>query len=462
MLRFFSHYISSSLLRQMLADMLVMMLAIGAGIAISGRVAVAMTGELVWASLPLFVMAMVMIGALGLYHHVPGRSITSVVARVVAAFLVALPIVYVSAPFFVEVEQARTVLQNIWMAGLAGVAVERILAAKGWLGGVSSVRKVLVLGVGEDARSVEQAVRASPELGYLIVGFYPVHPAEPRVVNKQRILPTHTPLFELADQLRVDEVIVALRERRGGVLPLNQLLDCKTAGIQVTELSNFFERIRGQVRLDSLRASWLIYGEGFRQSPWRVGVKRGFDIIASLVLLVVTLPVAAVTALAIFAETGLPVFYRQERVGQAGRTFEVLKFRSMVTDAERDGKPRWARKNDSRVTQVGRFIRRTRIDELPQIWNVLRGDMSFVGPRPERPYFVDQLSTQIPFFAVRHCVKPGVTGWAQVKYTYGSTVEDAVQKLQFDLYYVKNHTLFLDMVIILHTIRVVLSGQGAH
>jgi sugar transferase (PEP-CTERM system associated) len=275
------------------------------------------------------------------------------------------------------------------------------------------------------------------------------------------VMPEGSCVMQLARDHRANEIVVAVRERRGGVLPLRELLDCKLAGVTVNDLSSFFERMRGQVRLDSLRASWLIYGDGFRQGIGRTVVKRLFDVLAASVLLVVTAPVMLLAAIAIALESGFPVIYRQERVGQGGRTFKVLKFRSMRLDAEADGKPRWASNSDDRITRVGHFIRKTRIDELPQIFNVLHGDMSFVGPRPERPYFVDQLTDQIPFYAARHSVKPGITGWAQVRYAYGASVDDAVQKLQYDLYYVKNHTLFLDVLVLLQTVRVVLTGDGA-
>jgi exopolysaccharide biosynthesis polyprenyl glycosylphosphotransferase len=215
------------------------------------------------------------------------------------------------------------------------------------------------------------------------------------------------------------------------------------------------------VRLDSLKASWLIYGDGFRQGLGRRFIKRSFDVFAASGLLVVTWPLMLVTAVLVMLEDGGPVFYRQERVGQGGRLFKVTKFRSMKVDAEGDGTPRWAASNDSRVTRVGRVIRKLRVDELPQLFNVLIGEMSLVGPRPERPFFVDQLVREIPFYAVRHCVKPGVTGWAQVRYQYGSSIDDAVQKLQYDLYYVKNHTLVLDVLVLFETIRVVLTGEGA-
>jgi len=268
-------------------------------------------------------------------------------------------------------------------------------------------------------------------------------------------------LPDTAHALKVDEIIVAVRERRGGALPLRELLDCKLSGVRVLDLASYFERALGQLRLDSLRVGWLIFGEGFRQSWRRTTFKRFFDVVVASMLLLLAMPVMLVTALLIILEDGFPVFYRQERVGLEGRLFKVIKFRSMRNNAESDGKPRWATTNDDRVTRVGRVIRKLRIDELPQLCNVLAGDMSLVGPRPERPYFVDQLTRDIPFYAVRHSVKPGLTGWAQVCYHYGSTVDDSVQKLQYDLYYVKNHTLFVDIVILFQTVGVVLTGKGA-
>jgi sugar transferase (PEP-CTERM system associated) len=243
---------------------------------------------------------------------------------------------------------------------------------------------------------------------------------------------------------------------------MDQLLECRLAGIPVQTMETFYEKLRGRVPVDALKGSWLVYGNGFRQSSLRTFEKRAVDIAASLVLLALGLPIMALAAIAIVLESGFPVFYRQERVGRGGVTFTVWKFRSMRTDAEADGQPRWAVKGDSRVTRVGRFMRKTRIDEMPQLFNVLKGDMSLVGPRPERPTFVADLTKEIPFYNARHSVKPGVTGWAQVRYTYGASVEDAKKKLEYDLYYVKNHSLVLDLLILLETVRVVLFQEGAH
>jgi sugar transferase (PEP-CTERM system associated) len=242
---------------------------------------------------------------------------------------------------------------------------------------------------------------------------------------------------------------------------LRQLLDCKLYGIRVVDIATHFEKTLAQIKISHVNAGWLIFGDGFNQGTIRTAFKRVFDVIFSAAIFVVALPVMAAAALMIKLESAGPVFYRQERVGLNGKVFKVIKFRSMRTDAEKDGKPRWATLNDDRVTRVGRFIRKVRIDELPQLLNVFVGEMSLVGPRPERQYFVDDLVSKIPYFAVRHSVKPGVTGWAQVRYEYGSTVEDSIEKLQYDLYYVKNNSLFLDMLIMFETVAVVLTGKGA-
>ena len=281
-----------------------------------------------------------------------------------------------------------------------------------------------------------------------------------REVAGNRVIIANESVRSLVERLRIDELIIAVEEQRGGALPMDDLLKTRLDGVKVTDLADFLERIRGAIPLGSFKASWLIYGEGFRQGPIRTFVKRSFDIVVSASLLALTSPILILAALLIKLDSPGPVIYRQPRVGRADRVFDVLKLRSMRSDAESDGKPRWAQAGDSRVTRVGRFVRRTRIDELPQLINVLRGEMSFVGPRPERPYFVEKLSESIPFYGLRHSVKPGITGWAQVRYPYTATAEDAASKLEYDLYYVKNHSLFLDIVILFETVRVVIFGEG--
>jgi sugar transferase (PEP-CTERM system associated) len=416
------------------------------------------------ALLPAAVFASVMtvlMSALGLYQREQPRNLSELVGRVLFAFLLGLPVAYLVFRLMPQGNLAMPALDISLCLGFGGILLLRAASFVQADGAGMFTRRILVVGTGPEAASVWTSVSTSASATHTIVGFVPVGSEGVVEVPASMVMAEGSCVMQAARDHRANEIVVAVRERRGGVLPLRELLDCKLAGVTVNDLSSFFERMRGQVRLDSLRASWLIYGDGFRQGIARTVVKRLFDVVAASVLLVLTAPVMLLAAMAIAIESGFPVIYRQERVGQGGRTFKVLKFRSMRLDAEADGKPRWAGSNDDRITRVGNFIRRTRIDELPQIFNVLHGDMSFVGPRPERPYFVDQLTDQIPFYAARHSVKPGITGWAQVRYSYGASVDDAVQKLQYDLYYVKNHTLFLDMLVLLQTVRVVLTGDGA-
>ncbi len=429
---------------------------------------VAVTNDRAWispysAAMPALAFALVMLlsnGALGLYGFAEAMTRKVLIRRVLLALGIGVSIAYVA---FAMLPNGRAVQDAIWYVVLytfAGMLFLRQVFHSRRAAALLSQR-VLVIGTGVDAQAVEQALAPANRAGISVVGFYRVGSDPEVAVPPGRIIPEGASLAEAVVRLGVDEVIVAVREQRGGVLPLRQLLDCRLGGVRITNLAGFFERVRGEVPIESVKASWLIYGEGFRQGWARGLVKRMFDVLMSGVLLVLTLPVMALCALAILLESGGPVIYRQERTGRGGATFTLLKFRSMAVGAERDGKAQWARTNDARVTAVGRFIRRARIDELPQLFNVLRGEMSFVGPRPERPCFVEELSRSIPFYGVRHSIKPGITGWAQVRYSYAASIEDTARKLRFDLYYVKNHSLFLDVVILLRTVRVVLLGEGA-
>ncbi|MBS1213307.1 MAG: sugar transferase, system associated subfamily, partial [Proteobacteria bacterium] len=284
---------------------------------------------------------------------------------------------------------------------------------------------------------------------------------EPVRVDPERLMELQGPLNAFVQKADIDEIVVAPDDRRGG-LAVDEILDCKMAGVAVVDLLSFFEREGGMLRVDCLHPSWLVFSDGFRLGGARHGAKRLFDVVVSLVLLALVWPIMLLTALAIMIESGFraPVFYQQFRVGLNWKMFKVTKFRSMRTDAERGG-VQMTRKNDERVTRVGSIIRKARIDELPQLFNVLAGDMSFVGPRPERPEFVEKFAETIPYYSERHRVKPGITGWAQLCYPYGSNYQDAIEKLQYDLYYVKNYSPFLDMLIILQTLEVVLWGRGA-
>ena len=461
MVRLFNHWFASNTLLQIVFDAILLFLSVVLAVALLHR------GELLPLAIVapdalLFALTMVALNTVvGLYQRNPGRTMAQTTARIVLSLLLAVPVAWAIFTFLPRADAWNDTLRlAVPLAFVSFVAI-RGLAAHSGMAPILS-RRTLVLGTGAEAVGVEQSIG---QLGQAVhfLGFFPAKKSETaHLVAANRVLAGEMDLVDAARRYRVDEIIVAVRERRGGVLPLRELLDCKLMGVRVLDLSTYYERAVGQLRVDSLHASWLIFGDGFRQGITRAVVKRGFDIGASLALLVLAAPVMLAAAVVIAVESGFPILYRQERVGQGGRLFSVIKFRSMRRDAEVDGKPRWATRNDDRVTRTGRIIRKLRIDELPQLSNVLRGDMSLVGPRPERPYFVDQLAREIPYYAVRHSVKPGVTGWAQVRYHYSASLDDAIQKLQYDLYYVKNNTLFLDIVVLFETVGVVATGAGAH
>lgn len=321
--------------------------------------------------------------------------------------------------------------------------------------------RVLIIGTGQEARNAARDLSENRRLERRVIGFYPTGEDGDGNVSPSKILDRGMSLLEVVRRYRVNEIIVAVREQRGGSMPMHELVLCRTQGVEILDLAGFYERTNAEVPIDSLKASWLVYGSGFVQGTARRTAKRVFDIVVSAGLLVIAAPVMLLAALAVKLDSAGPIIYRQERVGLRGRTFWCLKFRSMRTDAEKDGVARWATKNDSRVTRVGAFMRKTRIDELPQLISVLRGDMSMVGPRPERPAFVDQLRQQIPYYDLRHGIKPGLTGWAQVRYSYGASLEDARRKHQFDLFYVKNNSIWLDLIVLIETVTVVLFREGA-
>jgi sugar transferase (PEP-CTERM system associated) len=321
--------------------------------------------------------------------------------------------------------------------------------------------RVLFVGTGETARKVARQILDQHDFAYRVIGFIDDDASRigERIVNPG-IVGTPADIERLIAEHQIDRIVVGLSDRRGK-LPVEELLRAKMAGVCVEDATTTYERVTGKILIDDLRPSWLIFSDGFRVSRLSRLMKRTIDLTLALLMAVLALPVMAIAALVVLIDDGRPIFYRQERVGENGRAFVLSKFRSMRTDAEKGGKPIWATDGDDRVTRVGRFLRKTRLDELPQLWNVIRGDMSFVGPRPERPFFVEQLSRQIPFYQQRHAVKPGLTGWAQVKYRYGSSLEDAMEKLRYDLYYIKHLSVFFDLTIVFDTVKVVLFRKGA-
>jgi sugar transferase (PEP-CTERM system associated) len=335
-------------------------------------------------------------------------------------------------------------------------------------------RRVVVYGAGRRASSLMQIPARRDQRGLTIVGFIPSvgDETDPTSLDSfdamslaavgERRIELRTSLHEYCRANGISEIVVAMDDSRWGI-PFNAFLECRMSGVQVTDLTEFLERETGKVRVDLAHPSWTIFASGFNSSVPQARLERVCDVVASLALLAVSWPVMVLTVLAIKLEEGIsaPVLYRQVRVGERGQPFQLLKFRSMRQDAEKDGQPRWARLNDERVTRVGRIIRKLRIDELPQLFNVLGGQMSLVGPRPERPEFVSQLDRAIPFYCERHTIKPGLTGWAQLCFPYGSDERDAAEKLQYDLFYVKNRTLLFYLAILLQTVEVVLCGKGA-
>ena len=321
--------------------------------------------------------------------------------------------------------------------------------------------RVLIIGSGPLAKEVGAEILSLKSLGYQVVGFIDKDPARVgiRLLNPS-IIGEYLQLPAIAQAEGIDRIIVALTEQRGS-LPFDALLQCKLLGIKIEDGVSFFEQMTGKIPLEGLKPSWLIFSDGFKiQKTTRI-IKRYMDIFFSMIGLILAIPFFIVIPLLVRLDSPGPIFYRQERVGEKGRRFTLLKFRSMRVDAEADLGPVWAQDDDSRATRIGKLIRKTRIDEIPQLFNVLKGEMSFVGPRPERPWFVEKLTKEIPYYPLRFSVKPGITGWAQIKYRYGASVKDAFEKLQYELYYIKNLSFFLDLAVLFSTVRVVLSGRGA-
>jgi len=343
-----------------------------------------------------------------------------------------------------------------------------LVAILGWRLAFNSVtgslkleERVLFVGTGETARKVARQILDQHDFAYRVIGFIDDDASRigERIVNPA-IVGTPADMERLIAHHQIDRIVVGLSDRRGK-LPVEELLRAKMAGVRVEDATTTYERVTGKILIDDLRPSWLIFSDGFRVSRLSRVMKRTIDLTLSIVMAIVALPLMLLATLLVLLDDGRPVLYRQERVGENGRAFVLTKFRSMRKDAEKGGKPMWATDGDDRITRIGRFLRKTRLDELPQLWNVIRGDMSFVGPRPERPFFVDQLSQQIPFYQQRHAVKPGLTGWAQVKYRYGSSLEDAMEKLRYDLYYIKHLSVIFDLTIVFDTVKVVLFRKGA-
>ena len=459
MVKIFNHYFHKRTLLQIFFDLGLVVATVMVS-ALSQVSDPASVSSMVVTTSIVLAMGIVVINAgLGFYQRVHRCTLGQTRARAVLSLCLSLPLSYVIFRLSpVKLENGKVFMLAL-MAGLIVMLMHRVYVTHATPRAMMRQR-VLVYGSGARAKLVGKTLKSSdPNVD--LVGYYASPNEAVNEVSDWALLSGEKSLTDIVQEARVDEIVVALSERRGGSMPLRELLDCKLQGVRVVDIATHFEKTLGQIRLDAVSAGWLIFGEGFDQGLVRTMTKRLFDIVCATLLILLTLPVMLVTGILILLESGGPILYTQERVGLNGRLFNVVKFRSMRLDAEKDGKPRWASATDDRVTRVGRLIRKLRIDELPQLFSVLKGDMSLVGPRPERPYFVDKLTQELPYYAVRQSVKPGVTGWAQVRYHYGASVEDSAEKLQYDLYYVKNHTLFLDLVVLFETVGVVLMGKGA-
>lgn len=465
MVRVFGHYIPRAIFTLVIIEVIVLILAFYMGVEIDAKLGG--YPDPLEELAPLFskslTYAVVICGAMtvmGLYSPFFRDGNWAVVVRVIASL--AFGLVFLVFLFYVFPDLLvgrRSMGLSLLITAVIVIAIRLVFLNYfdfEWM-----KRRIMILGTGKYAVEIAQLLRRKDDRrGISIVGF--VHLPREVPIVKGNIIEHNRSLRELAGQYRVDTLVIAMDDRRNS-FPIYEIVECRMLGLEVLDLMSFVERHSRKILLGGLHPSWLIFAEGFRLGIIRDVEKRAFDTIACLLLMMLSWPVMLITVLAmLIEERGRgPILYRQKRVGEHGEVFEVLKFRSMTVDAEADGSPQWASKGDARITRVGRIIRKFRIDELPQLVNVLRGDMSFVGPRPERPEFVDDLAKKIPYYHERHRVKPGITGWAQICYPYGASERDAKEKLQYDLYYVKNYSMFLDLIILLQTAQIVLWGRGA-
>ena len=398
--------------------------------------------------------------AMGLYQRGVQEREAGFIVRLGIGFLLGaalLTVVFYTIP---TVFVGRGVVAWSLFYSFIGVSIIRTLFAR-FVSADTRKRRVLVLGAGINAASIEDLLRTDPGVGFVVAGYIPL-PESQLLVPESKLVMQEGPLLDLAIDREADEIVVAADDRRRK-LPVDDLIDCKMSGFEVLDLLTFFEKELAIVKIDLLHPSWIFFSSGFHMGVTGLYGKRLFDLALGSVMLAVGAPIMLLAAAASLIESRGrdPILYHQVRVGQNGKLFRLHKFRSMRVDAEADGVARWASKNDARITAVGAFFRKTRLDELPQVFNVLKGQMSLVGPRPERPEFVERLGAGIPYYSERQRVKPGVTGWAQLLYPYGSDEDDAKRKLEFDLYYVKHAGIVLDLIILLQTVEVVLLGKGA-
>ena len=465
--RVLNHYLHTKFLLLGVLEFGLLMVAVYAGISIRANFVdydVVLNDPLLQTAAFAFVMSCCSL-SMGVYNSIFREGVVGMMLRTVVSYFflgtVSLTLIYYLFPILYL---GRGVLALAIGVSLMLVLLMRLVFFKVVdLGQLS--RRVIVLGAGETAKKVLDRINLMDDkIGFRVAGCIPCGSGD-ILIDQSLLREEPDDWYAFSKDNDISEILVAPDERRrseGGNLPVDDLLDCKLRGIRVTEPVEFIERELLRVEVSMLRPSWALFSDGFVYSQLRDIVKKLFDISIALLLLLFAWPMMLLTAIAVYLESGGPVLYKQIRVGLNGKEFPIYKFRSMSQDAEKAGKAVWATKNDARVTKVGTFIRNTRLDELPQLYNVLKGDMSFVGPRPERPEFVVELNEKIPFYDARHKVKPGLVGWAQLKYPYGASVDDARNKLKYDLYYVKNHSFFLDVLILIQTVEVILLGKGVH
>jgi len=461
MIRLFKHYIPHAVLLLGMLDCLLLICAAEAGWLL-GAHQIGMDVEPITTRIgPLISFSLAILTgmiAVGVYGTEALQSVRFALARLMVA--ISLGVIFLSVMHFILPTMTLWRSNSLYAMGLALALLMLVRLLLGSvLGGEAFKRRLVVLGAGQRAHRIRE-LEQKRGAGFIIVGYIAMNDGEQVIAEAIK----RDAIFNLSDfvvRLNASEVVLALEERRNA-LPLQDLLRIKTTGVHVNEISTFLERETGRVDLASVNPSWLIFSDGFSAGR-RISTasKRLFDVIASVLLLSLTGPIILLAALLVKLDSKGPAFYRQQRVGLFGQEFWIVKLRTMRQDAEVSGQAVWAEKDDPRITRLGHWLRKLRIDELPQTWTVLKGEMSFVGPRPERRQFVEDLEQHLRYYAERHMVKPGITGWAQINYPYGASIEDARHKLEYDLYYAKNYTPFLDLLILIQTVRVILWPDGA-
>lgn len=466
MVRLFRHYVPGSFLLLFIIESCVLFAALGLGIEVSAYfgLGAGQQFDFEWLLPRSILFTAINIGCMtfaGLYwRHRKESEWLDYGVRIIGSLALGMTLLALSFYSYPQISVDRSsIFFAIWIS-LVLITLIRLLHYA-ISDHEASRRRILVIGTGSKAQMIEQQKRRSDLYGVKIVGFLHI-PGEISKVSKERIISSISSLKSYVEENTIDEIVVAVDDRRKS-FPVDEILECKMDGLIIYEAGDFIERQVKKIRLDTLHPSSMIFSDGYSRAVMNTFGKRVFDVVASVVMMILSLPVMILTALSIWLEAGCKgsIIYKQERVGQYGRPFNLFKFRSMREDAEKEGVAQWAKVDDERITKNGKIIRLFRIDELPQLFNVLKGQMSFVGPRPERPQFVEELSQIIPFYNIRHNVKPGITGWAQISYPYGASEQDAIEKLQYDLYYIKRYSLLFDILILFQTAQAIIWSRGA-